>query len=450
MRAAPGFDPCFRESKKIPWSAKVFALAAGYTVLPFLELPFVGLSLSAILFYLLFMDVFLKARRRVDIRAGGWIRLALWLGAGFFFSALVNGLSSSGSSFGKTEMIVLIRCTYWLIVFVTTLLFASLRPWIFPLTAGVFSLSVFLLALVRLYEAIRYGSYGAWMELKFMTQNEYAFIFSANTVFIAGFLMQAEARKRMLAILGLGIVLAVVLMNGSRSSWIAIAASFAVFGWICAAADPKKGRGIFKAALFLVLLGGLMGIFSRAAPQEVRERFVSRFSTLESLDQDKSYQIRKVMIQKAIKIMQKHPLWGCGPGRFRFTRVELEMPRALRHFSSQKFESKSSHNAYMQFFAETGLAGGLPYLTLLVLFLGRGYSAAVFMTRRKHYWAAALYASFIAMSIHLWSLAGLTGTMPWLKYGLVAGMIVTSANIRRFLRTQRSSEGQVTERAVVL
>jgi len=27
------------------------------------------------------------------------------------------------------------------------------------------------------------------------------------------------------------------------------------------------------------------------------------------------------------------------------------------------------------------------------------------------------------MSVHLWALAGLTGTLPWFMYGLVAGMI---------------------------
>lgn len=426
--------------KKIPFSVKLFTLFAVYTALPFIELPVVGLSLSAILFYFLFLEIFLKARRRRKLGLSRWAGLAILIGTGLFVSSIVNGFLSSGSDFGKSETIMLLYYFYWLMVFYTTAYLLVLKPAAMPLVTSMLAAAIVVLALMRLYEAVVYGSVGAWTKLRFLPQNQYAWLFSSYTVFLLGPLFAAKKSEKTLALAGVAIVMAAVVVNGSRSSWISMTVSVLAFGFIYLFAHPEKGRGIFKFAIFLVLVAGLFAGFLHFAPQGVKETFLSRFSTFENLDEDKSYQIRKVMVQKAKIIIKKSPFWGCGPGRFRATHVDLDLPKVLRYGSEEYFNAKSSHNSYMQFLAETGMAGGIPFALLLFLLFWKGFKAAVYLTKEKQYWAAGLYASLISMSIHLWSLSGLTGTAPWLKYGMVAAMILIArmAKIEKVLAAREA------------
>jgi hypothetical protein len=41
-----------------------------------------------------------------------------------------------------------------------------------------------------------------------------------------------------------------------------------------------------------------------------------------------------------------------------------------------------------------------------------------------------VFAGFVTMSIHLWTLSGLTGTAPWFLYGMLAGVIELSRRAR--------------------
>lgn len=421
----------FRAPKmKTPLSVRLFILFAVYTALPFVEIPVVGLSLSAPLFYVLFLEVFLKARQKRRLGVKGWAGLAMLIGTGLFMSSIVNGFSSEGMNFGKSEAGILFYYFYWLFVFFTTVYLLALKPRVLPMTANMLAAAIVFLAVIRLYEAVVYGSVGAWTKLYFMPQNQYAWLFSSYSIFLAGPLFEAGKKHKFLTLLGMILVLGAVIVNGSRSSWISMIAAVLVFGLIYLAAHPEKGRGIAKLVVFLILLAVFFFGLLRFAPERVRESFMSRFSTFENLEEDKSYQIRKLMVKKAQIILKQSPVWGCGPGRFRATHIELELPRALRYGSEEHFNAKSSHNSYMQFFAETGMAGGVPFVMLLLALFWKGFKAAVYLTREKQFWAAALYASFISMSIHLWSLAGLTGTAPWLKYGMVAAMILIARRVR--------------------
>jgi O-antigen ligase len=91
-----------------------------------------------------------------------------------------------------------------------------------------------------------------------------------------------------------------------------------------------------------------------------------------------------------------------------------------------RFNRITSHNSYVSFLAETGLLGAVPFGALLLYLAARGLQAAVLVARRGEYWALGLYVAFVTMGVHLWVLAGLTGTSTWIVYGLVAGMIERS------------------------
>ena len=140
---------------------------------------------------------------------------------------------------------------------------------------------------------------------------------------------------------------------------------------------------------------------------------------------------RQVMNQKSTKLFENFPCFGVGPGRYQSVYVPLDLPPVLAHRTENDFMRKGSHNSYLSFLAEGGVVGTLPLAALIVVLAIRGASAAMSLNRKGEQWALGVYASFISMSVHLWSLAGLTGTHAWFVYGLLAAIIFLTTRCRK-------------------
>jgi len=162
-----------------------------------------------------------------------------------------------------------------------------------------------------------------------------------------------------------------------------------------------------------------------------REAVLSRFSTFDDLDADKSYMTRQVMNQRSLKLFQLSPSFGVGPARYKQVYVPLEMPSVLAGHSDADFMSRSAHNSYLSFVAECGLVGSVPLAALLMILFLRGSFAAATLSHRGESWALAVYASFVSMSIHFWILSGLTNTSTWFIYGLVAATLRLASQSRK-------------------
>jgi O-antigen ligase len=159
------------------------------------------------------------------------------------------------------------------------------------------------------------------------------------------------------------------------------------------------------------------------APQAVISAFEYRLNTFQYLDEEKSYAIRKLMIQKGMGLFESSPWTGVGLARWNKETVPLRIPRVLKYAGQEYFDKKSSHNSYISHLAEVGIIGVLPLAILLLILVGKGYAAASRLARRGQTWALGVYAGFIGMSIHLWALSGLYSTATWFVYGLVAAII---------------------------
>jgi O-antigen ligase len=141
------------------------------------------------------------------------------------------------------------------------------------------------------------------------------------------------------------------------------------------------------------------------------------------LDADKSGATRVVLLKKAGDLFFENPVWGVGTGRFRRASVPLEIPAVLHSQNEQGLNQRSAHNAYAGLLAESGVAGAAPFALLLLILAGQGWLAVWRSARNGMAWSIPVYAAFLAMSVHLAALAGLTGAAPWFVYGLVAGVI---------------------------
>jgi O-antigen ligase len=199
-----------------------------------------------------------------------------------------------------------------------------------------------------------------------------------------------------------------------------------LFGFLAIVSRPGASlrlilpMGVASLALVSVLAGSA----------RVREAVLSRFSTFDNLELDKSYMLRQALNQKSWRLFEESPLCGIGPGRFMAIYVPLDLPKVFTRNDDAFINTKSSHNSYFSFLAEGGLVATVPLALLLIILAVRGALAAVVLNRRGEHWALGIYGSFIAMSMHFWVLAGLTGTHPWFVYGLLAATVVLAARVR--------------------
>jgi O-antigen ligase len=158
-----------------------------------------------------------------------------------------------------------------------------------------------------------------------------------------------------------------------------------------------------------------------------------RFNTFSRLENDKSFAIRVLMVQKGILLFEDNPIAGVGVGQFVSSSADLDLPSLLRYGSQATFNNRSAHNSYVGLLAETGLLGFVPFACLLLLLLTRGLHAATSVAVRSDAWRIAAFAALTGMSAHLYVVVGITGTATWAVYGLVAG-----AHVSRILRAKKS------------
>jgi O-antigen ligase len=177
--------------------------------------------------------------------------------------------------------------------------------------------------------------------------------------------------------------------------------------------------------LGLALLASVFALALVAAPSKFLCAVTERADTFQDLDRDKSWNTRVYQLRKGWQLFKDQPFAGVGLGGFTRFVVDVETDRA--DVSVKTLSSRSAHNAYIAYLAETGLAGSVPLALLLLFLTWRGYRAAIWWGRRGQYWALALYLSFLSMSIHLWVLHGIYTTGTWLMYGLTAGMITAAS-----------------------
>ena len=414
-----------RQHQHPPHIRNLFFLCGVFVVLPFFDIPFVGLSVTAPLLLLVMYYAFFQATPPWVHHYRGWIMIAAAIWLGMIVSFVANGPWFGAREFQVVEIACLIRYLFWLTVFVVTAYVASdfrIQRRL-PYLLGT---AVVVLAGLRCFEGIVLGKVGAWTDTVVTSQNNYGILFSTFTPFLFPVFLGRGFIRKLLCAVGLFAILFACAINGSRGSWICIALALAVLFLLALLSRPGVSlRLILPVGLAVFALAGIM-----AGSTRVREAVLSRFSTFDNLEKDKSYMVRQVMNQRSLKLFALSPWFGTGPGRYHEIYVPLDMPLVLAGKSDATFMGRSAHNSYLSFLAEGGLVGSLPLAALISILAIRGGLAAMALNRKGERWALGVYASFVAMSVHFWSLAGLTGTHAWFVYGLVVATICLSSRAR--------------------
>ncbi len=414
-------DKLIHESLSYPaFMYTLFYIFSVYLVIPVFEVPFLGLSLSAPLFFFIAVPCVFKPSQPWFRTYSRWITLAILFWVGIFISTMGNGILSYGTEIGLEGIITLVQYIYWLIVFVITAYFANQEIVIKKLTK-ILGWAVLALAFLRWFEGIVFGRIGAWTGTEYFSQNSYGSLFSIFSPYLLIMIIQGKGWKRLLAIIGNFILWGALLINGSRGSWVAIALGILATLLMLFVSKPRKFAGLFSAMMVVIL--GLILIWN-FFPQIVTP-VQERMDTFRSLEEDKSYEFRKLMLQKGIIIFKQNPLIGVGAGRFKKTTVGLKLtgPFAGRG-SADYFTTQSAHNSYIVVLAEYGLAGVLPFGILLLSIAIGGFRSTLGFLRDGKLYYLPIFISLVQMSTHFWVVASLTNTVTWFVYGLCAAVIM--------------------------
>ena len=248
---------------------------------------------------------------------------------------------------------------------------------------------------------------------------------------LAGALVFAKTKKttRFLLLVACAAYFAAIILCGSRGAVVgAAAASLVAF-----ARNPRRIVGPVMAGV--VLLGLLYFL-----PESSKDRMRSALHW----EQDKTASLRISFWKAGLKMFRDHPVLGVGLGNF---------PSAYAESYAESGSDRGEwapHNIFIQAASELGIAGLLPLLALLVLFLRlnartRKHLLALDSSghRRLEYWLAVgldlalvgyLASGFFLTVLyypHLWVLVGLSVGLHRAAHRIVPESVVAESQNRR-------------------
>lgn len=407
-------------------------------VIPIFELPIGGFSLSALLWGPILIEIWAKNRLTYYRK---WIAWSYLFGLALLLSGGYNLISNSSEQIEMADVFLFVRYMFWLLVFVATVVVVSSQP-LMPRLAYIMGIAICGLAMLRLGEAIWGGRWGAWSFTQLLRQNEYGWLFSTFSPFAFLLLLSFKGLKRLTALVGVLILLISIAGNGSRGSWGGVSAGVLVFILLFVSSSNYHYQQVTRLALIPFVVSGILLVLS-LSPQSITEPITSRYSSLQSLDTDKSFVIRQLMIKKSQYLFRQTPLFGVGMRRFEQTYAPIQIPSLMGQKETERgLNQRDAHNTYWRYLAEAGIVGAIPYFGLLLYLVFQGVKATRSLAKPDVLWPYAVYSSFVGMSVHLWALSSLGNTATWFVYGLLGGMIeiaVWSQHQTRFNRSDLKS-----------
>ena len=136
----------------------LFHIFSIYLVLPIIDLPFLGLSISAPILFIIAVPLFLNPGSPWFKKYQLSIFLGLSIYTGIFLSTIINGITSFGVDIDQQGIEFLLRYLYWIIAFIITVYFTS-QEGMLKKTASILGICIFILALFRWGEVIFLGNY---------------------------------------------------------------------------------------------------------------------------------------------------------------------------------------------------------------------------------------------------------------------------------------------------
>ena len=221
------------------------------------------------------------------------------------------------------------------------------------------------------------------------------------------------------------IFLMVMLLTGGRSGALLIVVQLLLISTIIYPAFQKNVKILF------VVFGLLYFISKSDASQQYLDALAvqvepinPRFADLlrgegdGNLSFDKSWLVRKLMVDKGKEIFIEYPIFGVGPNNFNYFDSKLLTLKDYDRLQGQDaefFNSRSAHNSYIQLLSEMGLPGLLLMISMLIIPVIFFFNKFIFGKINIDYLPLV---SLLGISIHFYAIAALTGAIAWMVIGL--------------------------------
>ena len=150
------------------------------------------------------------------------------------------------------------------------------------------------------------------------------------------------------------------------------------------------------------------------------------YDDVSNLNTDRSQLVRKAMIEKGIKLLNSNIFFGVGLNNFNKSEVKISGNFEGSEFVINKniFKKISSHNSYINIFAEGGLFLGIPFM-LIILFIIKNF---IHYYNRLNEYDLIIFISFSFMLIHLFFINAIVNSVAWLNICLALTTIIQKKN----------------------
>jgi O-antigen ligase len=259
-----------------------------------------------------------------------------------------------------------------------------------------------------------------------------AFVF--NTIVFGGFFIYYLIKffnERYFLLFSIVLVSILLLTNGRSGAVIALLI-FAINTLIFYKIVTKNIKVLLLFALPIVISSYVLvdfvdmkkigGLFDNVSP-----RFAELIKGEDSgdLEEDKSWLIRELMLTKTVEIFKEYPILGIGYDHFRGYDSELKSLTddkflRLSGESGQFLNTRSTHNSYAEYLADTGIIGFTLLLSLMLPLLF-GFFSVIWKNSGNPY--LIICSGFIGACIHGYAITAFTGANFWLIMGFTAGFL---------------------------
>lgn len=383
----------------------------------FLAFPSVNVWGNSITFYL-FIAIGLRIGSFWAVSFRGKTLLILFLLLAFSSSLLAPYIARNPGFFDNVK--ILIQYAYWIFVsffFITQykrIDFVQISKWIFW---GI------LAATIGFYfYSVKFG-WGIFQVYLGSTRNDFVFNLLCFIPISFYYIIENWSKKKV--VLFVPIFLLIMLFTGGRSGAVLI---FLELLLVLTIVYPA----VLKLAKVMIPLFGLLFIISQSDTSQIYldalanqvESINPRFANLlrgegdGDLSLDKSWLIRKLMVDKGIEIFKEYPVRGIGVNNFHYYDSELASFSRYDRLGSETvefFNSRSAHNSYIQILSEMGLLGLFVLIALIAIPLS--FFLRSFFTGEMDFSYLPL-VSLLAISMHLYAITALTGANTWMIIGL--------------------------------
>ena len=229
----------------------------------------------------------------------------------------------------------------------------------------------------------------------------------------------------------------IMLLTGGRSGAVLIIIQMLLVMAIVYPSVQKSVRMLlpFFAIIYVYAQSGSAQIYLNVLADQV-ESFNPRFANLlrgeedGDLTSDKSWLVRKLMVDKGIEIFKEYPVFGIGPTNFKYFDSPLSTLYSYERLSGQNsefFNSRSAHNSYIELLSEMGIPGITIMLSLLIIPLIIFFRQFFIGHLNLHYLP---FVSLLGITIHFYAIAALTGAVAWLIIGMAWGVLNNNKRLK--------------------